>query len=180
LARDRMRLDKVLFVPAGEPPHRSRGPFACAEDRYRMVKLSLPPEGGLAASRIEIDRPGPSYAIDTVAELQRSRPSAEFVYVIGADAVLEIMTWHRPRELLDMVDFCAVRRPGARLTPSRLEAIVGREAARRITIVGGPGVDVSSSEIRRRVRDGETIRFLVPGPARAYIEEHGLYRSLES
>jgi nicotinate-nucleotide adenylyltransferase len=175
LARDRMGLDRVMFVPAAHPPHKRRGPFADAEDRYRMVKMALPPDSGFEVSRIELDREGPSYAIDTVAALQRSRPRAEFVYIIGADAIVEIMTWHRARELLEMVEFAAVSRPGTRLTQERLEKIVGRTAARRITIIRGPGVDLSSSQVRRRVREGETIRFIVPAPVRAYIEEFGLY-----
>ena len=145
-----------------------------------MVKLSLPPDGGFEVSRIELDREGPSYAIDTVAALQRSRPRARFVYIIGADAIMEVMTWHRARELLRMVEFCAVGRPGTRLDSARLEALVGRRGARRITIVKGPGIDLSSSEIRRRIREVESIRFLVPGPARKYIEHYGLYSNAES
>jgi nicotinate-nucleotide adenylyltransferase len=145
-----------------------------------MVKLALPPDSGFTVSRIEIERAGPSFAIDTVAALQRSRPRAEFVYIIGADAFVEIMTWHRAGELLKLVEFCVVGRPGTRLTSQRIERIVGKTRARRITIVAGPGIDVSSSEIRRRVRAGETIRFLVPAPVRAYIEQFGLYRNGES
>lgn len=179
-ARARLGLERVLFVPARVSPHKLDKPQAPAEDRLRMVQLAIADNPAFEASDIELRREGPSYSIDTVQQLlEHSGGSWDIHFLIGADTLAELAAWHRVRELADLCKFVVLSRPGE--APDALERLrttlrddqVAAIAARRLEM---PLIGISSSDIRRRVREGRSIKYLVPEAVRRYIAAKGLYR----
>jgi nicotinate-nucleotide adenylyltransferase len=167
---DLFELDKVLFVPAGVPWQKEG--YSAAEDRWMMTALTAATNPRFEASRMEIDRKGPTYTVDTMAILRDFHgPDTELFFIAGIDAVLTLGTWHRADGLVGLVEVIAVPRPG-------FDAGALRPAAGwpRVHVADVPEVDVSSTEIRRRVRDGLPIDELVPPVVARYVAEHGLYR----
>lgn len=190
VVRDALSLDRVLFVPANKPPHKSVPRLTEAGHRLRMVERGLEGEETFAVSRVEIDREGPSYTIDTLAELSRGTDS-RFFFVTGTDAFVEIRTWKRWHELLSSYSFVVHERPGFPIdeaqaaVPGELRdrivedsegGFATESAGARIFLVRRPMLDVSSTEIRRSVRAGRSIRFLVPDAVEVYIRENRLYQ----
>jgi len=173
-ARARFHLDRVVFVPSGQPPHKKEYPVTAAESRYDMVRLAIGSHPNFEVSRLELDRPGPSYAVDTVRTLRAQLdPETRLYFITGADAILEMLTWRSPEELAKSCDFIAVTRPGYDL--GRLEQALGSLPGARVHLLNAPGVDISSTDIRRRVVRGDSLRYLVPTPVVRYIAAHGLY-----
>jgi nicotinate-nucleotide adenylyltransferase len=188
VARERGSLDKVIFVPAATPPHKTDEPIADAHHRTRMVELALRGETEFELSRIEVERGGPSYTIDTLTELSERSPQASWFFITGTDAFVEIRTWHRWEELLDNDSFIVHERPGCSIdrvmavVPEALcdrvrELPMGRALGTgpRILLLRDTMLDVSSTEIRRILREGRTIRFLVPDAVEDYLRECRLY-----
>lgn len=176
-ARERFGLGRVLFVPSGLPPHKKDYPVTDAEHRYAMTVLATADNPHFFVTRIEMDRPGPSYAVDTVRLLAEQSPDATFVFITGADAVLEILQWKDATALIEQCEFIAVTRPGYDLSAlDRLDPDF-RARVQRLVI---PGIEVSSTELRERVRNGLTIAYLTPRTVERYIAKHGLYRSPEA
>ncbi|MFA0756452.1 MAG: hypothetical protein YPKNTGVA_001973 [Candidatus Fervidibacter sp.] len=173
-ARHRFGLACVMFVPCGQPPHKKTYAVTPAEHRYAMTLLATASNPHFVVSRLEIDRPGPSYSVDTVRLLRQQFPDAELFFITGADAVLEILTWKDSDELIGLCRFIAVTRPGYDL--QQLERLPAHYLE-RIMPLAIPGVDISSTLIRERVRRGEPIRYLTPDAVCDYIAKHGLYRS---
>lgn len=173
-ARVQFDLDKVLFVPAGQPPHKDRPDAAEAEDRYLMTVLATTGNRAFGVSRTEIDRSGPSYTVDTVRELHQTLgPDLELFFITGADAVWEILTWREPEEVVGLARFIAATRPGYPL--DRFHELAEQGIAGRVTIMEIPALAISSSDIRRRVREGRPIRYLTPDPVATYVVKNGLY-----
>ncbi|ACX51362.1 nicotinate (nicotinamide) nucleotide adenylyltransferase [Ammonifex degensii KC4] len=166
--RYEMGLDKVYFIPSGQPPHKKRK-VAPAEHRLAMVRLAVASNPYFEVSTVEIERPGPSYTVDTVKEFRRLFPQAEIFFILGMDALAEFLTWHRVEELLTLCHFVVATRPGY---PSAVKGGRGR----RVTVLPVPGVAVSSTEIRERVRAGKPIKYLLPEAVEEYIYAHGLYQ----
>jgi len=169
---DALDLAEVIFVPAGDPWMKSP-PQAAAEHRLAMVLLAIQGDPRFTASRVDIDRPGPTYAVDTLADLQATHPSvpgqpAQWSFIVGADALVDFSRWHDPERILQLADLVGVTRPGHVLDP-------GDIPAEQLTLLPVPSMDVASSEIRRRVSAGESIRHLVEPAVADYIVEHGLY-----
>lgn len=174
-ARFRFNLDKVVFVPCGVPVHKKPYEVTPAEHRYAMVLLATTGNPHFEVSRIEIERQGPSYAIDTVRAFKRLYGNGVTLFFItGADAVLEILTWRDADKLVELCRFIAVTRPGYDL--SKLEEVLGERYASAIDVLHIPEMDISSTKIRERVRNGEPIRYMVPDAVYDYIMRHGLYR----
>jgi len=167
VARHQLRLDRVLLVVAGDPWQKQGRDLAPAEDRFAMVAAAIDGVDGLDASRLEIDRAGPTYTIDTVHEL--TRPDRELFLIAGADVAANIHTWKRADELCASVTLAVVARDGE--TPAALPA------GRRAVAVTMPRLDVSSSMLRARVAAGEPIEYLVPTPAARILRARGLYTS---
>lgn len=161
-------LDRVMFVPAGSPWQKSV--HAPAEDRFMMTTMATTMHQHFSASRIEIDRRGPSYTIDTLEALSGFFADAQLFFIAGADAVTELATWHRVEDLAAVTEIIAVTRPG--FSFDAVGAPSGWPAVHAMEI---PGIDVSSTLIRQRVAKGEAIDFLVPAAVAAYIKDHGLY-----
>ena len=173
VARDELSLDRVLFVPAANPPHKVGVPVSDASLRIRMMEAALAPYGAFVLSTIEVERGGPSYTIDTMASLRALYPSHELFFITGSDAFQEIRTWHRWKTLLESCAFVVHERPG-----SDVEAaldVVPESLRGRITVLRREMLDVSATEIRRLAGEGHSIRFLVPDPVADYVQEHRLY-----
>lgn len=171
----RMRLQKVLFVPTGRPWLKSDRAVTAAEHRLTMVRLAVASNSRFEASTVDIDRPGPSYTVDTLSDLGRQLPNAELFFIAGLDAVADMPRWREPARLVEMCQIVGMRRPGC--TDLNLacidEAIPG--ASRKIMIVDVPQIDISASDIRKRVAEGLPIRYLVPEAVEDYIKRNGLY-----
>jgi nicotinate-nucleotide adenylyltransferase len=167
-------LERVYFIPVGQPPLK-QGPVTAAAHRLEMLGLALGGNDGFSLSTIEVERPGPSYTVDTLRELGRTE-GREFFLILGWDAVADLPRWHQPRELLSLSRIAAVPRPGA---PE--PDVDGLEQAlpglrERLRLLSGPVLGISASEIRRRVARGLPVRYLLPPAVEQYIREQGLYR----
>jgi nicotinate-nucleotide adenylyltransferase len=172
MALERLGVDKVLLVVAGDPYQKHAE--ASAQARYEMACIAAKGIDGVEVSRIEVDRPGPSYTIDTVEALLAEDPSLEIWLVLGSDAMEGIRTWHRWKELVEKVKFCVVPRRGHPVDED-LSATLGQNADVVIMELPRP-LDYSSTEIRKALASGKTPDGIDPAVAR-YIEEHELYHS---
>lgn len=185
-AQQRLDLDSIVLVPSRIPPHRQDPVGAGPEDRYAMASLAAAGRPGWSASRIEIDRDGPSYSYDTLVELRKGAKSTQVFFILGSDAFAEIATWSRYPAVLDLANFVVVSRPGITLdslrerVPSAFDrpfdsAQDGRSSApTRVILVDANTPNVSSTDIRRRIRAGERLSG-VPDAVAEYIRAHGLY-----
>lgn len=181
--REALGLERVLFVPASEPPHKPDRRISPADDRAAMVALAIGANPAFELSRIELNRPGPSYSVDTVEALLDgwaggAAPPTLFL-ILSAEAAVELPDWREPRRLLSRCRIAVVPRAGVGLPSGWVE----REfpgLGDRFVLIDGPDLGVSGSAIRERVRLGRSIRYLVPDAVVAYIGDHGLYRGTDS
>lgn len=176
-ARHTFSLDLVVFTPAGRPWQKEGVAVAPAEDRYLMTVIATASNPSFAVSRVEIDREGPTYTVDTLREMSRRYPGADLFFITGADAILQILTWKDPQEVLREARFIAATRPGYDLERLEKELPAGMED--RVLILEIPALAISSTDIRTRVREERPVRYLVPEGVARYIEKTGLYRSEE-
>lgn len=170
----RLRLDRVLFLPARQNPLKRGERSSAAEDRCQMVALAIGDDARFELSRLDLDRPPPSYSADLLRAL--ASPDHELFFMIGADILPELPRWREPEEILRLARLVVVNRPGS--PEPDVERLVKSfpAAHRRAERVSVPGVDVSSTALRDRVQTGEPIQYLTPEPVVRYISEHGLYR----
>ena len=175
-AHHQLALDRVLFVPAGVPPHKPARPISPADHRVRMVELAIANKPHFALSRVDVDRPGPSYTVHTL-ELLRARwgPGPQFFFIEGNDSLSDIACWYQPQRLIELCELAVVARPGAQIDLAGLERQVPGITG-RIHWVQIPLLQISSSDLRARVRAGRSISYLVPREVEDYIRRHGLYR----
>ncbi|MEO7715632.1 MAG: nicotinate-nucleotide adenylyltransferase [Capsulimonas sp.] len=177
-ARQAFALDEVVFVPNGRPAHKKAYLVSSPEDRFVMTELATASNPQFSCSRIEIDRPGPSYAIDTIRAFRNQYPDLEALYFItGADAILQILTWHEYDRLVEQCRFIAVTRPGFSL--ERLSELADKNFLDHVSFLPIPGLDISSTDIRVRTHQERSIRYLCPDGVVDYIKEMGLYRPHE-
>lgn len=167
-------LHEVLFVPAGRPWQKDKADLAPAEDRYLMTVIATSSNSMFKVSRMEIDAPGPTYTVDTLGLLAQQHPDADLHFITGADAVLEILTWKDPEQVLRRARFIACTRPGYDLEQLSKSLPPGTDD--RVEVMEIPALAISSTDIRRRVREGRAVRYLVPEGVAAYIQKAGLYR----
>jgi len=182
-ARDQAGLDRILVVPAAVPPHKVGQVISAAADRAAMVEAGIAAEPGLELSRIELDRAGPSYTVDTVAELDRTERAAgrkpDISVILSAESFAGFADWHEPDRLLDLARIVVAPRPGH---PAPDSASIERRTggrADRVTVIDGPLVDVSASSIRRLASAGQDLDGLIPPGVARYIRAHRLYRQPE-
>ncbi len=176
-AKKGYRLNRIIFVPSGNPPHKTREYIAPKEDRFRMVKLAIAGTKGFSISRVELDRPGYSYAVDTFNELKNEyRGSALLYYIMGMDSINEILTWKKPIELFKICEFIVATRPGAKIRTMRriLKFPPVRMHADRIHLIEVK-MDVSSTKIRETLKKGDMPAKLLDKKVAKYIKEHKLY-----
>lgn len=176
--RHRFNVDRVVFMPAGQPAHKTNKRVTHNEHRYLMTVLATMRNENFEVSRIEIDRPGLTYTIDTIEALKKMcRTDVRLYFITGADAIHQIMTWKEPERLLAMCDFVAVTRPG--YDRAKLFEDIGEireKYASRIHYMEVPALAISSSDIREREQKGEPIKYLVPQEVEDYIHKFGLYQ----
>ena len=172
-------LDAITLIPSRIPPHRHDPVGATSEQRFEMAQLAADGRAGWSASRIEIDREGPSYSYDTLVELGGESKGTQIFFITGADAFAEIATWSRYPAVLDLANFVVVSRPGITLDSLRERvpsAFRDRPSAQtRVILVETHTPDISSTDIRRRVRAGHSLSGFVPDPVARYIAAHHLY-----
>jgi len=177
-ARTEFNLEKVYFVPSGHPPHKVLEQVTNPEHRYLMTILSICTNPSFEGSRVEINRPGKSYAYDTVKFFKKLFPHNDLYFITGADAIKEILTWHRVDEILDMCYFVAATRPGYDLADLKKEELkaLPHEYLERIVNLEVPAMAISSTDIRRRVRENKSIKYLLPEAVEQYIYKYKLYK----
>jgi nicotinate-nucleotide adenylyltransferase len=169
-------LDRVLFMPTGHPAFKSAEHVTPAEDRYLMTVVATATNPDFDVSRMEIDRPGPTYTVDTLRALRAEYgPSTELFFITGADAVWEIVTWKDAQTVADLATFIAVTRPGYDLEAAR-RAHEDAATGFRIEYVEVPALAISSTDLRGRVAQKRPIRYLTPESVVSYVEKRGLYR----
>lgn len=180
--REQRRLDKVLFVPAGQPPHKLAGQITAGKLRREMVELAIAGNATFAVSDVELRRPGPSYTVETLRELRREYAGDELFLLIGSDSLSELPQWRDPAKVAELASLVVVTRPGAPLTDLRgLEGVLTAEQIGRVreNVVEMPLVGISATDLRQRVFEGRSVRYLVPRAVEMFIETHGLYQSAE-
>jgi nicotinate-nucleotide adenylyltransferase len=172
--REALDLERILFVPAGTPPHKPAGAVTSVAHRVAMVEAAIEDNEAFELSRIEVDRPGPSYTVDTVEALAAT---LDVTVILSAETFHELPSWHEPDRLFAAAKVAVVPREGyAAPDPAWLaQAFPGRED--RVRYVEAPHLGVSSTGIRARIAAGRTIRYLVPVAVASYIDAHDLYRS---
>ncbi len=172
------RLDRVLFIPAGQPPHKSDRQITPGRERLEMVELAIAGQAAFAASSIELERKGPSYSAETLAELAQQNPGAELFFLMGSDSLADLPFWYQPVHIAAMATLVVATRPGSEqpnVVPIR--DVIGQSATERLLehLVEIPLVQVSSSDIRARVAAGQSVRYLVPRAVECYIQDKRLY-----
>ena len=176
-AREEFHLSQVIFVPSAQPPHKLLEEVTCAQHRYVMTLLAVASQVGFAVSDVEIKRNGPSYSIDTVRWFKEQwGEGACFYFITGYDAILDITTWRDYEDLLRECQFVAVARPGSNIEELRSLSHELGPLYDRIHILEGIAVALSASQIRARVREGKSLRFLIPEAVEHYINKNDLYR----
>jgi nicotinate-nucleotide adenylyltransferase len=177
-AHHQLGLDAVLFMPVAVPPHKEATEDPGAEHRFELCRLAVRDDERFAVSALEIERGGPSYTVDTLGALRERHPEDELIFIAGGDMAASLPTWREPERVLELADFAVAERRGAvREDVIERWRALGSAVQREPQFLDMPRVDVSSSEIRRRVREGRPIRYLVPDAVAGYIEARGLYRS---
>ena len=178
--RDRFGLEEVGFIPTGVPWMKKQRLLSSGKHRKEMVRLAVESKPGFSVLDLELKRAGDTYTVDTLDELRsQGADGDELFFIMGMDSLRTLHRWKEPGRVMEMATLVAVSRPGyEEVDLGPLESLVP-EAASRITLMTGPLVDVSGVDIRRRVAEGRSSRYLVPDPVREYIEAHGLYRQVE-
>lgn len=175
--RNEFHIDEVIFVPTGHPPHKSSDSVSDSEHRYLMTVLSTIENPHFKVSRIEIDRPGPTYTVDTIKKIKELYgPDIKIYFITGADAVHEILTWERVGELMKICDFVAVTRPGYKRKQLKAKVEELKESFEcQVHYLEVPALAISSSDIRKRVEEHKPIQYLVTQPVEQYIQKFNLY-----
>lgn len=174
-ARDELGLDKVLWVPAADPPHKQGRPITPAADRLAMVKAAIAGQTGFEVSRVDLDRPGPHFTADMLALLARRYPGAELVFVMGGDSLRDLPTWGRPQEIVARATLAVLRRPGDRVDLPALEAVLPG-LTDKVVFIDEPPMRHSGRAIRERAAAGQPLDGLVPPRVARLIAQRGLYR----
>jgi nicotinate-nucleotide adenylyltransferase len=175
-AYDQLGLERVVLMPVSVPPHKEAADDPGAEHRLEMCRLAVAKDDRLAVSRLELDRPGPSYTADTLRAIHESAPGDDLTFIVGGVMAHSLPTWREPEAVLELATVAVAERSGTRRADieQRLADLGGAD---RIRFFAMPRIDISSSDVRRRVRDRRPIRYLVPDEVVHYIGAEGLYRA---
>lgn len=165
----RFNLDEVVFVPTGQPSFKQHQVVSPAEHRYLMTVIATASNPRFTVSRVDVDRAGTTYTVDTLRDLTDARPGSDLFFITGADAIEQILRWKDAAELFTMAHFVAVTRPGHSLSVAGLPPD-------RVSVLEVPALAISSTDIRARARAGQPVWYLVPDGVVQYIAKHGLYR----
>lgn len=175
-ARVALRLDRVLFAPAGDPPHKQGHSILPVAHRLAMIRLAVADNPAFVISTIDVDRPGPHYTVDMIQLLRDEWGTGadETFFIMGGDSLAHLLTWHQPARLIELCRLAVVARPGYRADLAELEATLPG-ISHRLDWVEMPVLGVSSSDLQRRAREGRSIRYQVPAAVAEYVVEHRLY-----
>jgi len=176
-ARVQLRLDRVLFVLAGQPPHKPEQPITPARHRAALVEAAIADNPAFAISCVDLDRPGPHYTVEMLALLRRKHPQADLFFLIGGDSLTQFLAWRDPAGIARQARLAVMQRPGYEPDLGALEQAVPG-ISERLAWLDAPRLDIASSDLRRRVCAELPLRYLVPPPVESYIREHHLYRRL--
>jgi nicotinate-nucleotide adenylyltransferase len=175
-ARSQLRLDRVMLVPTGVPPHKPMEDEPGRMHRLEMCRLAAGEHRDwLEVSPLEVGRDGPSYTVDTLREIHARDPGDELTFIVGGDMAWSLPSWREPEAILELASVAVAERAGARREEVRAR-LAGMAGAHRITYIDVPRLDISSSALRRRVREGRPIDYLVPDAVAHYIEQRRLYQ----
>jgi nicotinate-nucleotide adenylyltransferase len=176
LAREVLGLERILFTPAGDPPHKQENRKSPAFHRRRMVELAIAGNPHFEMCPVDLERPGPHYSIDTIRLIreQYGLSAEQCFFIIGGDSLQDLPTWHQPERLITLCRLAVSHRPGYRPELNDLERLIPG-LSERLVWVETPLLEISASNIRGRVAQGQSVRYQVPEAVQAYIEEQGLY-----
>jgi nicotinate-nucleotide adenylyltransferase len=174
--RAALRLDRVRFVPAADPPHKPDQRLTPSGDRVAMIQCAIAGHSEFEIDVIELERPGPSFTNDTLVELHRREPDADFVFLMGADSLRDLPTWRAPERILALAEIGVALRPDVELDLAEIYVTLP-SALGRVTVVPVPLIGISSRDLRQRAREGRPLAFQVPEAVAQYILEHQLYQS---
>jgi nicotinate-nucleotide adenylyltransferase len=177
-AHDQLALDRVVLMPAGIPPHKEIASDPGAEARYELCRRAIDGDERLGVSRLELDRPGRSWTVDTLRALHDERPQDDLTFIVGGDMARSLPSWREPEAVLELATVAVAERAGSEREEIRgdLRGLRGA-TAERVRFFEMPRIDVSSSLVRERVATGRPVRYLVPDAVAAAIEENGWYRA---
>jgi nicotinate-nucleotide adenylyltransferase len=178
--REQGMLDEVWFLPAAVPPHKQQRQSAPAEDRLAMLQLAIGGHEAFRICRLEIERGGVNYTVDTLETLAQEHPEHEWFFLMGGDSLADLPQWRNPARICELATPLVAQRPGSPpINFGRLQGIVSQARLEQIRqhVVELPQIGISSSSLRRRVAEGRSIRYRTPRAVEKYIETHGLYRS---
>ncbi|HWB72463.1 MAG TPA: nicotinate-nucleotide adenylyltransferase [Egibacteraceae bacterium] len=168
-ARADLGLDEVVFIPAGQPWQKSRQVTA-GEHRYLMTVLATSANAAFSVSRLEIDKSGPTYTVETLRDIRDRLPDEALFFVTGADAIVNILTWKDAEECLELAEFVAATRPGYDLHTLEDEGV-----RQQVRVLDVPALAISSSDVRQRFSSGRPVRYLIPREVEQYARKHALY-----
>ncbi len=175
-----LQLARLIFVPAKEPPHKLRQAYSSAGHRLEMVRLAIAGNPAFELSEVDLRRPGPSYTVDTLGLLQEQLgPEAQLYFVMGTDSLANILTWHRPADIVARAHLAVAVRPGYLVDLAALERMLPGIGA-RTHLLQTPEIGISAHDLRRRVVQGLPIKYQLPEAVEAYIRQHHLYRDTDT
>jgi nicotinate-nucleotide adenylyltransferase len=174
-ARVQLELARVLFVPVGEPPHKPDQPITPAHHRAAMVEVAIADNPAFILCRVDLDRPGPHYTVETLALLGQEYPEAELFLLMGGDSLAQLLIWRDPAGIVRQAHLAVMPRPDYEPDLGALERAAPGIRGRLIWLAS-PHFDVAASDLRRRARESLPLRYLVPSPVEAYVREHHLYQ----
>jgi nicotinate-nucleotide adenylyltransferase len=169
-------LDEVVFVPTGQPWQKSTRQVSAPEDRYLMTVIATASNPRFSVSRVDVDRDGPTYTIDTLRDLHRERPDTDLFFITGADALAQILTWHDAEAIFELAHFVGCTRPGTTIDDATLDGL----PQQKVTTIEVPALAISSTECRARAQKSEPVWYLVPDGVVQYIAKRGLYQLQDS
>lgn len=175
-ARVQLRLERVLFAPAGQPPHKPGDRPSPVAQRVALLEAALADAGepAFVLSRVDLDRPGPHYTVEALTALREAYPAAQVWFLIGSDSLADLPRWRDPARIIALARLAVLARPGSAPDLDQLSTAVPR-LRQRVDWLPGPPLDLSSSALRARAHQGLPLRYLVPPSVEAYVHEHGLY-----
>ena len=179
-ARVSLGLEEVVFIPTGQPWMKSDMRLSPPQHRLSMVRLAIASNPFFRASTVEIDRPGPTYTLDTLEEMHREAGGKiDFYFILGMDSLVEFHRWKEPAEILELCTLVTALRPGSRDHDLGFLDVIRPAASEKVVLLEGPAVDITGTEIRRRVAQGLPVRYQVPEEVERSIHRYGLYRDAE-
>ena len=176
--RETCSLDDVWFLPCANPPHKPEGSLTPGKLRAEMIELAIAGHPGFGVCRIELERSGPSFTVDTLRQLREQYPEKELFFLMGADSLADLPLWREPHAILELAQIVAVNR-GHRAPPNLdlLAHDLGSLVRDRIKLITMPAIEISATELRQRIQENRSTRYRVPRAVEAYIAQNGLYRT---